>query len=272
MSETRKAFVLMPFKEPYDSYYPAIFRPALEAARYLVARADDVFTPRPIMLDVQKAIVDADLILCEMSERNPNVFYELGLAHAIGRPAILVSRKEEDIPFDLRHVRVIVYDYSRPGWEAKLKESITTAAKAVTDSSEIWPPPLTASQDRQSRLRALANEIAFNLSEIDKFLGHGYAIDKSGHVTANGKPSSLRYVTCMTNQFETSDGQHELTSVSDAVREQVFCVYQGFREVNTCADALKQAFRPWRASQYFEAVDDFEKQHRTIAEKLVREL
>jgi hypothetical protein len=44
-----------------------------------------------------------------MSERNPNVFYELGLAHAIGKPAILVAKTEEDIPFDLRHVRVIVY-------------------------------------------------------------------------------------------------------------------------------------------------------------------
>jgi hypothetical protein len=79
MSETKKAFVLMPFKEPYNSYYPAIFRPALESAGYSVSRADDVFTPRPVMLDVQKAILDADLILCEMSERNPNVFYELGL-------------------------------------------------------------------------------------------------------------------------------------------------------------------------------------------------
>lgn len=224
------------------------------------------------MLDIQKAIVEADLILCEMSERNPNVFYELGLSHAIGRPAILVSRKEEDIPFDLRQVRVVVYDYRRPGWEAKLRDSITAAAKAVTDDTEIWPPPLTASHDRQSLLRALANEIAFNLSEVDKYLSRGYSTDESGNVTANGESVSLRYVTCMTNQFETSGAQHELTAVSDAVRKEVFCVYQGFREINVRAEALKQAFRPWRVSQYLEAVDDFQKQYRSIAERLVREL
>jgi hypothetical protein len=192
MKEKRNAFVLMPFKEHYDAYYSALFQPSLEAAGYNVTRADDVFTPHPIIEDIQKAIIGADLILCEMSERNPNVFYELGLSHAIGRPTILVSRKEEDIPFDLRHIRVILYDYSRAGWEAKLRESITAAAKAVTDTTEIWPPPLIASQDRQSRFRALANEIAFNLSEIDKFLGQRYAIDESGHITAGGKSASLR--------------------------------------------------------------------------------
>jgi hypothetical protein len=94
------------------------------------------------MLDIQESILKADLVLCEMSERNPNVFYELGLAHAVGKPAILVARKEEDIPFDLRHIRVIVYDYTRAGWEEKLRQSITAAAQAVTDTSEVWPPPM----------------------------------------------------------------------------------------------------------------------------------
>jgi hypothetical protein len=74
----RKAFVLMPFCNPFNAYYPAILRPALIAAGYDVARADDLFLPRPIMLDIQRSIEDADLILCEMSGRYPNVFYELG--------------------------------------------------------------------------------------------------------------------------------------------------------------------------------------------------
>src|SRR5215470_16813722 len=95
MAGAKKAFILMPFSPPFDSYYPQIFKPALEAAGYTVSRADDIFTPQPIMLDIQQSIVEADLILCEMSGRNPNVFYELGLAHAIGKPAILISRKHD---------------------------------------------------------------------------------------------------------------------------------------------------------------------------------
>jgi hypothetical protein len=262
----------MPFTEPYDSYYTAIFRPALESAGYDTTRADDVFTPRPVILDIQRAIQDADLILCEMSQRNPNVFYELGLSHAIGKPAILVARKEEDIPFDLRHIRVIIYDYTRPGWEATLKNSITKAATAVTDSSEIWPPAMSASPDRQVGLRAFVHEIAFNLSEIDRFLSYGFTIDEAGNIGVNGKPALLRYVTCMTAQFEAPEGQHALTQLPADIRRGIFGVYQGFREINTRADALKQVYRPWRATQYFEAIEGFQQQYRSIAEGLIREL
>jgi hypothetical protein len=145
----KRAFVLMPFKKPYDSYYPAIFKPALEAVGYEVKRADDLFAPRPIMLDVQRLILEADLVLCEMSGKNPNVFYELGLAHATGRPAILVSNSEKDIPFDLRHVRIIVYDYTSAGWETKLREAIKAAALAVETSETIWPPPLVPDESQE---------------------------------------------------------------------------------------------------------------------------
>lgn len=156
--DTKKAFVLMPFREPYDSYYAAIFKPALEAASYAVSRADDLYSPTPIMHDIQKSIINAQLVLCEMSERNPNVFYELGLAHAIGKPAILVARKEDDIPFDLRHIRVIVYDYTRAGWEQGLLRSITAAAQAVNDASEVWPPPMTVAPGLTARDFFKAND------------------------------------------------------------------------------------------------------------------
>jgi hypothetical protein len=76
----------------------------------------------------------------------------------------------------------------------------------------------------------------------------------------------------MTNQFEATESQHGLTRLADGVRDEVFCVYRGFREINTRAEALKQAFRPWRATQYFEAIEEFQTLHRSIAEKLIREL
>ena len=159
----------MPFRQPYDSYYPAVFKAALEDAGYEVARADDLFTPRPIMLDIQRAILDADLILCEMSEKNPNVFYELGLAHAIGRPAILVSRKEDDIPFDLRHLRVIVYDYTVAGWEGKLRQAITAAARSVEPGHEIWPPALVTQGEPPTSKASLAKSAATLLKEVQSF-------------------------------------------------------------------------------------------------------
>jgi hypothetical protein len=149
MEESKKAFVLMPFKEPYNSYYTAIYKPALEAAACIVFRVDDLSAPRPIILDIQESILNADLIFCDMSERNPNVFYELGLAHAIGKPAILVARKEDDIPFDLRHVRVVLFDQSLPGWDKKLERDITSAAQKVHETKNVWPPPLIEDEYRK---------------------------------------------------------------------------------------------------------------------------
>lgn len=142
MSGNKKAFVLMPFHDPLNSYYVSIYKPALEAAGYVVTRADDIYAPRPIMLDIQESILEADLILCEMSGRNPNVFYELGLAHAVGKSVILVSDKESDIPFDLRHVRAISYDLAQENWKSQLQTDVTVFAQTVAASNKRWPPPL----------------------------------------------------------------------------------------------------------------------------------
>jgi hypothetical protein len=151
--EPRKnAFVLMPYRNPYNGYYQAIFKPALEDSGYRVSRADDLFEARPIILGIQTSILDADLILCEMSGKNPNVFYELGLAHAVGRPVILVTHVEEDIPFDLRHIRTIMYNYTLAGWEAKLREEIKQAVQDTANLETIWPPPLLRGQGSLSVL------------------------------------------------------------------------------------------------------------------------
>ncbi len=146
MKSRPKAFVLMPFRQPYDSYYIDIYKPAIEEMGYDVFRADDIYTPGPIMLDIQKAITETDIVFCEMSERSPNVFYELGLAHAVGKPVILVSRKEDDVPFDLRHIRVVNYDTIQVGWDKSLATSIKETIASLKSVEDVWPPPLVLKQ------------------------------------------------------------------------------------------------------------------------------
>jgi len=136
----KKAFILMPFRAPFDSYYSKIYRPALESVEYNVVRADELYGSHPIIEDIQKSIKESDLILCDMSTRNPNVFYELGLAHAIGKPVILVSNNIDDIPFDLRHVRTIIYKTDEAGWEGELYKSI--ANYGAEKNLRIYPEPL----------------------------------------------------------------------------------------------------------------------------------
>ena len=74
------------------------------------------------MDQIWSGINAAKVLLAEMTSRNPNVFYELGLAHALQKPVVLVSSNGDDVPFDLKHIRVIYYDVSDPFWGEKLIE------------------------------------------------------------------------------------------------------------------------------------------------------
>jgi len=118
-------FVMQPFASPLGDYYEKIYRPAIEKAGLRPVRADaEIFATGKIMDQVWGGINAAKVLVAELTTRNPNVFYELGLAHAMKEPVVLVSAKEEDVPFDLHHIRVIYYDTSDPSWGSKLIEKV----------------------------------------------------------------------------------------------------------------------------------------------------
>ena len=128
----RTCFVMMPFREPVDKYYKVIFEPAIKKADMTPLRADDsIFSAGQIMDQVWSGIKGADVLLAELSLQSRNVYYELGLAHALQKPVIIVAPKEDDVPFDLRHLRVLYYDTNDPFWGNKLipkiAESLTLA-------------------------------------------------------------------------------------------------------------------------------------------------
>src|SRR5262245_6682636 len=95
-------FVMMPFGGVNDRYFLNIYEPAIMAAGLRAVRADSLFTPTPIIRDIWTMTRNAKILLADVSGTNPNVFYELGLAHAIGKPVVIVSRSLADVPFDLR--------------------------------------------------------------------------------------------------------------------------------------------------------------------------
>jgi hypothetical protein len=102
----------MPFDPEFDAVYTDLIRVPLTAAGYMVERADDVDARQNVLVDVVRGIADADLIIADLTSLNPNVFYELGLAHAMGVPTVLIAQQDaaEDIPFDLRQYRTEFYD------------------------------------------------------------------------------------------------------------------------------------------------------------------
>jgi len=122
-------FVLMPFEDKLDQVYKEFIKKPLKKKGYEVKRADDFFKPHPIIKDIWKSINEAEIIIADLTGRNPNVFYELGLAHLLGKYSILITQNLNDVPFDLKSIRIIEYKYEPEGFK-KLKEDVKNAIDA----------------------------------------------------------------------------------------------------------------------------------------------
>lgn len=106
--EPTLASAMMPFDAAFDVVYDSI-RQAAENANLRCRRADDIWENAAIIQDVVALIDRSRVVICDCSGRNPNVFYEAGIAHTLGREVILIAQSGQDIPFDLRHLRFIPY-------------------------------------------------------------------------------------------------------------------------------------------------------------------
>lgn len=124
-------FVMMPFGPWYDLYYKEIYVPAIKEAGFEPVRADELFSSGSVVEQIWEQINKAKILLADLTGKNPNVFYELGLAHADRKPVIFTSGILEDVPFDLRHLRVIIYDVREPNWNQRLKANITAFLKSA---------------------------------------------------------------------------------------------------------------------------------------------
>jgi hypothetical protein len=118
-------FVMMPFGPWFDRYYQEIYVPAIKEAGFEPVRADELFTTGSVVEQIWEQIEKAKLLLADLSGKNPNVFYELGLAHAAKKPVVFTASQVDDVPFDLRHLRVIIYDVREPQWSSRLQQSVT---------------------------------------------------------------------------------------------------------------------------------------------------
>lgn len=106
------AFVLMPFDKAFDDIYKIGIKETANSLKILAERVDEQIFREGILERIYRQIELADLIVADMTGQNPNVFYEVGYAHAKGKLCILLTQNANDIPFDLKHHRHIVYGNS----------------------------------------------------------------------------------------------------------------------------------------------------------------
>lgn len=134
--ENNTCFVIMPISD-CDGYEPGhflrvyedIIKPAIEKAGYTPKRADETKNSNLIHLDILKELIDAPIAVCDLSTRNPNVLFELGIRQAFDKPVVLIQEKGTPAIFDISPLRYIDYD-KRLRYREVLK-SQTELAEAI---------------------------------------------------------------------------------------------------------------------------------------------
>ena len=106
--EPNQISVMMPFNAAFDNVYESI-KKAASGLGMKCYRADDIWEDDTIIQDVFSLINNSRIVVCDCTSKNPNVFYEIGIAHTLGRDVILIAQSDNDIPADLRHLKYAKY-------------------------------------------------------------------------------------------------------------------------------------------------------------------
>lgn len=107
--DRKMVFLLTPFSEENVEFYKETKNICLECGLNLY-RGDEEFTNKDILANIIKFIVKSRVIIANIDGKNPNVFYELGIAHALSKPTIIISKAIKNAPFDIQQNRIVLYD------------------------------------------------------------------------------------------------------------------------------------------------------------------
>lgn len=103
-------FLVMPFSMDWSDGVTHAMRNVCRDLDVWALRGDDIFRPTDILDDIWNGIMQADFVIADITGNNANVFYELGMAHAIGKPVIILAQDDKTVPFDLKTRRILIYD------------------------------------------------------------------------------------------------------------------------------------------------------------------
>jgi len=112
----------MPFDTKFQPLYDDHIKPTVVRAGLRCERADDIKGTTMITWDIWERINRARFLVAELTGQNSNVFYELGLAHALSKDVILIAQSMKFVPFDLKTIRCIVYDFTPRGTQKLEKD------------------------------------------------------------------------------------------------------------------------------------------------------
>ncbi len=173
MAEKKTCFVIAPIGDPEsetrkrsDQILKHIIAPAVTECGYdKPIRADQISEPGIITTQVIQHIIEDSLVIADLTDRNPNVFYELAIRHAINKPLIQIIKKGEQIPFDVAGTRTIHVDHHDLDSVEEAKREIIKQIKAVEKDSSKVDTPISVTLDLQS-LRQSGNPEQRSLADL----------------------------------------------------------------------------------------------------------
>jgi hypothetical protein len=129
-----QAFVVMQFTDEYTTLFKEVIEPVCGDFGYEVVRGDNVYTNGLIIEDIARSIRESAVVLADITPNNPNVFYEVGYAHGIEKPTILLSdRSREKLPFDISGFRLLFYD-NTIGGKSAVETALRRHLEAIRDA------------------------------------------------------------------------------------------------------------------------------------------
>ncbi len=134
------AAVMMPFAKEYSSTHAAI-KAACAANGLRCQRVDDIWQDSVVVQDIFSLIFRAHVVVVDFSGKNPNVMYETGIAHALGKHVVPIARSIDDVPFDMRHHRVLTY--------LPNGEGLTELERALGSKLKQFASPVPARRSRR---------------------------------------------------------------------------------------------------------------------------
>ena len=177
-----RCFVIMPIgnerEEPeryrkWKKIYDDIVKPPIQKAGLECIRADEITDPASINRDIIEHLFKADIVIADLTEKNPNVFYELGVRHALqNSKGVLIAQSTKELPFDLQSYRVLEYatDYSEA---MEFQQNLVKAVEAKLSSSrpdnpvkDFLPLEATPPDALQEQVRETAEILTDRLKEI----------------------------------------------------------------------------------------------------------
>ncbi len=137
-------FMIMPFADAFSGIYTDVIRPLVKRLGLSITRGDEFTSANGVIMEeVWSALNNCQFVIAEITGGNDNVFYELGIAHTLNKPAILITQatKPDSVPFDIRHLRYIQYENTVAGG-AKLRDDLkTNITRLLSDLHEGWGKP-----------------------------------------------------------------------------------------------------------------------------------